>query len=210
MKNQALKIAEDTKLPIYAIACALLALFFEYCVIYISSGRLMLLFHSPLQIGRGVSAIDMIESLLVLAIPISMAILILLYAKKNLLLLSLPIMVYILRVLVKTGYLILYEGALTLKETWVDLLVYLLLLLVFGLTVWGKIPSGWWLTAVCGAFIVMEMLKLLVPAIINDAIGMSSIYLSTFLSTVFFFMGYGIIGMAMVRREVLCDGKKEY
>lgn len=197
MENPTLSIAENTKLPICATVSAILSLVFEFCVIYVSSGKLMFFFHSPLQFGRSVSAIDMIQSIILIAIPTSMAILIPLYARKKLLLLAMPIIIYLFRLIVKTGYLSLYEGRLSFKESWLDLLVFTVMLLVFGLTVLGKIPGGWWLTGACALFIVMEFLKLLLPVIMDTPAHISTTYLSTFLSPTFFFMGYGILGISL-------------
>ncbi len=199
MKKEVYKIAEGSKLPIITAVCAAIILFFEFCTINIIGGEFMFSYRFPMHFGG--SLFDMTESLIVVCIPVLMLVFTLLYGKRNLKMLSWPVAVFILRVLVKTGYLSVYEGTFTLQDTWLDLTVYTLLLAVFLLTVFGKITTKWWLVGICTLFLVMEIVKLFVPAVSYAFVVGTSVYLSTFLSYSLFFVGYGALGMAMEKKN---------
>lgn len=197
MKSQKFRIAKSSKWPVVTMVCALFILFFEFCTINVMSGEFSFTYRFPLHFGG--SGFDMCESAVVVCIPVFLLILTYFYAKKNLKILCWPLAIFILRVLVQVGYLWAYEGHLSLKETGVDLGVYGLLFLVFALTVFGKVDSKWWLVGVCGAFIVMEIVNIFVPAASYSFVVGTSFYLSTFLSYTLFFVAYGALGLAMER-----------
>ncbi len=198
MEKVNFKIAEDSKLPIVTIVCAAVILFFEFCTINIVGGEWMFSYRFPLHFEG--SMFDMTESLIVVCIPVVLLVCTVMYAKKNLKWLCWPIVIFIVRVLVKTAYLCVYEGSFSLRETWLDLVVYILLLAVFLLTVFGKLNTRWWLVTVCGIFLIMAIVKLFVPAVSYTFVVGTSVYLSTFLSYSLFFVGYGALGLAMEKK----------
>jgi len=195
MKKEGLRIADNSRLPVITAVCAAFILFFEFCTVNIVGGKFMFTFRVPLYFGEGRSLIDLVESSVVVCIPVLMLVFTLLYAKKNIRMLCWPPAFFVLRFLIKTGYLWVYEGHFSLEDTWLDLAVSLLLLSVFTLTVFGKIKTRRWLVGISGIFIIMEMTKLFVPGY-TLVIG-TSVYFSTFLSPVLFFAGYGVLGLAM-------------
>ncbi len=187
---------EDSRLLMIAAGCAALILLFECCTINIMGGRFMFAFRFPLHIVSGASLFDVLESAVLLCIPLTMLIFTLIYAKKKMRMLIWPIVFSVLSVLVKTAYICMYSGYFTLADTWLNWVTSLLLLLAFALTVYGVVKNTW-LVAVCAALSMMDIAKFFLPeGPFAFAIG-TSVYLSAFLSSILFYIGYAALGLAM-------------
>lgn len=205
MKNRHIYLG-DSMLPMITAGCAALILFFECCTVNIMGGRFMFSFRFPLHIVAGTSFFDMAESAVLLCIPLSMLILTLLYAKKRIRMLIWPIMFYVLSILVKTAYICIYSGYFTLADTWLNWVSSLLLLLAFAMTVYGGIKSKW-LVVVCAALSLIEIIKFFLPEGPFTFVIGTSVYLSTFLSSFLFYLGYAVLGLT-IKGDFTENGKK--
>lgn len=192
----------DSRLPIITAACAGLILFFEFCTVNIMGGRFMFTFRFPLHIAAGTSLFDLIESAVVVCIPLSMLTFTFFFAKKRIRMLIWPIVFHVMSMLVKTAYICVYSGYFTIEDTWLNWVASLLLLFTFTLTVYGRIGKKW-LVAVCIVLMLMEIVKFFLPAGPFAFVIGTSVYLSTFLSAILLYIGYAALGLAMKKESAV-------
>ncbi len=233
MKNRHVYLG-DSRLSMITAGCAALILFFECCSVNIMGGRFMFSFRFPLHIAAGTSFFDMVESAVLVCIPLSMLIFTLIYArneknkknskvennetsaksaknaksaKKQIRTMVWPIVFYVMSILVKTAYICLYSGYFTLADTWFNWVSSLLLLFAFVLTVYGSMKNTW-LVAVCVALSLMEIVRFFLPEGPFAFVIGTSVYLSTFLTSFLFYIGYAVLGLTM-KGDVAGNGKKQ-
>lgn len=200
--------------PIASItACvfALIVLLFQFLRVSVIGGNLMAVWQLPMLDNETSNLLAIIESAIALLIPITLVIFCILLVieecrkepypariNRYLKLMVIPLALMVIGALEKTGYIFLYEGNFSLEYTWIELLTSALILIIYGLTVFDKLKSGYWLMLICFVFIIMEVCRLSFPNISYAYVIGNNVYLSTFAGAALFYFSYLFLGLSFV------------
>lgn len=201
------------KLPIAqvtALVFSAIILLFQFLRISVLGGELSVTTQLPMQFSEEASLLTTIETILAFLVPALLLILSILLVieecrkttsakriKIYYILFILPAALLTINAIEKTLYIFAYEGRLSLRYTWDELLTSAIILTVYILTVFDKIKSGYLLMIACLVFVIIEVCRLSFPDISYAYVIGSNVYISTFASAVLLYLTYLFIGLSL-------------
>jgi hypothetical protein len=117
--------------------------------------------------------------------------------KRCLKLMLVPLGLMIARPIEKTIYFTMYGEPFSLKSTWPELIIWIVLFATYAVTVFGIVKSWLCLVITCATLMLVEVAKLVFPNFHGSYVAGAYVYLSGFISavllyTVFLFLAFSI------------------